>query len=73
MFMFMIMHILTKTGITRRHLQYLLKAERSAAPATAKKLERATGIAKELWIFGTAKQRQAAWKKFKATQVRLSR
>jgi len=64
----MIDNIVNKTGITRRHLHYLLNAERNAAPETAKRLFRATGIAKEVWIFGTKAQRQTAWTKFVKAQ-----
>ena len=53
-----------KVGITQRHLEYLIKAERNASPLVARRLEKATGVARELWVFGTPAQRRAAWKKF---------
>ena len=53
-----------KVGITQRHLEYLIKAERNASPLVARRLEKATGVARELWVFGTPAQRMAAWKKF---------
>lgn len=55
--------IAEKVGITTRHLQYLLRAERNASPKLARKLSRVTGVPKEMWCFGTRKQREAAWKK----------
>ena len=57
-------HTATRAGISRRHLDYLLAAERNASPLMARRLEKATGIARERWVFGTPAQRQAAWKKF---------
>ena len=57
-------HIAGKTGITPRYLEYLIVGDRDASGATAKKLSRATGIPKEIWVFGSKRQRQAEWKKF---------
>ena len=57
-------HIAGRAGITQRYLEYLIVADRDASGATAKKLYRATGIPKEIWVFGSKRQRQAAWKKF---------
>ena len=51
-------------GISQRHLEYLVRAERNASPLVARRLEKTTGIARELWVFGTPAQRRAAWKKF---------
>lgn len=56
--------IIKLADVSRRHFNYLLLAERNATPTTAKRLERATGIPKELWVFGTQQQRQRAWKQF---------
>lgn len=53
-----------KVGITQRHLDYLIKAERNASSFVATRLEKATGVSRETWVFGTPAQRQAAWKKF---------
>lgn len=53
-----------KVGITQRHLEYLIKAERNASPLVATRLEKVTGVPRELWVFGTPAQRRAAWKKF---------
>jgi hypothetical protein len=52
-----------KAGITRRYWNYLLTAQRQAGPDTAKTLARILSVDKSLFVFGTAKQRQAAWKK----------
>jgi plasmid maintenance system antidote protein VapI len=60
----MIKKILNKMDITRRHLNYLLKGDRNATPTTAILIERATGISKELWVFGSALERKAAWENF---------
>ena len=57
-------HTATRAGISRRYLDYLLVAERNASPLVARRLEKTTGIARELWVFGTPAQRRAAWKKF---------
>lgn len=52
-----------KVGISRRHWNYLLSAERNAGPKIAKAISRSLSVDKSLFVFGTAKQRQAAWKK----------
>jgi plasmid maintenance system antidote protein VapI len=57
----MIKNILSTIDISRRHLNYLLSGARNASPKTARRLEAATGIPKEVWIFGTAEQRQDAF------------
>ena len=61
-------HTATRAGISRRYLDYLLVAEKNASPLVARRLEKATGIARELWVFGTPAQRMAAWKKFQREQ-----
>lgn len=60
--------VATRAVISRRYLDYLLLAERNASPLVARRLEKATGIARELWVFGTRAQRRAAWKKFQKEQ-----
>lgn len=60
----MIKTILKKADITRRHFNYLLNADRNATASTAKRLARATNSAKEVWVFGTSRQRKEAVKKF---------
>lgn len=60
-----------KVGISRRHWNYLLSAERNAGPTIARALAKALASPdKGLFIFGTAKQRQAAWKKAVKAMVR---
>lgn len=59
-----------KVGITQRHLDYLIKAERNASPFVATRLENATGVSRETWVFGTPAQRRAAWKKFQQEQTK---
>ena len=55
--------IIKKIGISRRHLNYLLAGERNASPQLARKIERVTRIPKEVFVFGSARERVAAWKK----------
>jgi plasmid maintenance system antidote protein VapI len=57
-------NIFDKIDISRRHFYYLLNGDRNATPATAILIERATGISKELWVFGSALERKTAWEKF---------
>ena len=57
-----------KVGISQRHLEYLIRAERNASPLVATRLEKATGVSRETWVFGTPAQRRAAWKKFQQEQ-----
>jgi len=54
----MIKNLLSTLNISRRHLNHLLSGARNASPKTARKLETVTGIPKEVWIFGTAGERQ---------------
>jgi hypothetical protein len=63
-FRFMIKNILDKVDISSRHFSYLLNGDRNATPATAIQIERATGIPKELWVFGSALERKTAWENF---------
>lgn len=58
-----IKEVAEKAGISLRTWHYLLSGQRNASPDTARRLERVTGIDRGLWVFGTAKQRQAAWQK----------
>ena len=55
--------IIKKIGISRRHLNYLLAGERNASPQLARKIEKITKIQKEVFVFGSARERAAAWKK----------
>ncbi len=59
----MIKNILRKADISRRHFNYLLNGDRNATAATAKRLELATGISREVWVFGSSMQRKKAIKK----------
>lgn len=52
-------------GITTRYLYYILAGTRNPTPKVARRLEEVTGVAKEVWIFGTGPERRAAWKKAK--------
>jgi len=53
-----------RVGISLRYLDYLLAGERNAASGTARALQRATGIAREVWVFGTPAQRIQEWNRF---------
>lgn len=57
--------IYTEIGMTRRHMDNLLTGKSNASPDLARRIEKKTGIKKELFVFGTAEERRAAWKKFK--------
>jgi len=57
----MIKNVLSTLNISRRHLNHLLSGARNASPKTAKRLEAATGIPKDVWVFGTAEERQNAF------------
>jgi plasmid maintenance system antidote protein VapI len=63
-FRVMIKNILDKVDISSRHFSYLLNGDRNATPTTAIQIERATGIPKELWVFGSALERKTAWENF---------
>ena len=52
-------------GVTRRHMDNLLTGKSNASPDLARRIEQETGIKKELWVFGTAEERRAAWQKMK--------
>ncbi len=53
-----------RARISPRHLSYLVAGERRAYPDVALRLEKATGINKDVWMFGSRRARQDAWKKF---------
>lgn len=52
-------------GITPRHLNYILAGTRNPTPKVARRLEEVTGVAKEIWMFGTPEERRSAWKQVK--------
>jgi len=59
-----------KADISTRYWSYLLSADRNAGPAKAKTISKILSVDKGLFIFGTAKQRRAAWEKFLKSQKR---
>ena len=61
------LHIAKAAGISVRHLRYLIVAERQPTTRVAIRLERVTGIPKEIWAFGNKEDRMAAWDDFEAT------
>jgi len=63
----MIKNILKKADVSRRHFNYLVAGERNATAPTAKRLGRATNSKKELWVFGTTRQRRKAVNDFLRT------
>lgn len=60
-----------KAGITRRHWNYLMSGVRNASPETAKTLARVLGVDRALFVFGTAKMRQSAWKKAQRQALKM--
>jgi len=66
----MIKNIIEKANITRRHFNYLVRGDRNATADTARNLEKATGIPKEIWVFGTGAQRKRAVKGYLKKQER---
>jgi len=64
----MIKTILKKADVSRRHFNYLLNGDRNATASTAKRIARATDSPKEIWVFGTSRQRKLALKKFLAQE-----
>lgn len=57
-------HTANKIGVTQRYLEYLLAGDRDATGGTARKIARFTKTNKELWVFGSKRERQCAWKKY---------
>lgn len=53
-------HLAKCSGFTSGYISELLSGKKNASPEGARKLEQATGIAKELWVFGTAEERREA-------------
>lgn len=61
--------IAATVGISGRHLAYILAGARNAAPRTAVALHAATGISRDIWVFGTAEQRREAWERYVASEM----
>lgn len=59
-----------KAGVSARYIDYLLNGERDASVKTATKLERATGIDRTVWNFGSKAKRQSEWNRFSRAQNR---
>lgn len=57
-------------SVSRVHLNTILSGKRTASPKLATRLEKITGIAREIWVFGTPEERRAAWNKAKAKEAR---
>lgn len=60
----MVDKLLKKIEVGRRHWNYVLNGERNASKSLAERIEKHTGIPKEVFVFGSAKKRAAAWKKY---------
>ena len=60
--------IARRAGIHALHLNAVLAGRRNPSPRLALRLEQATGIDRQIWVFGTPDERRAAWKKFKEAQ-----
>lgn len=57
----MVADIPKKLNVSERYWRYLLKAQRDASPKLALRIEKKLGIPRDVFIFGSAKKRQAAW------------
>lgn len=57
--------IAQKANISSRFLDMLLSGKRNASSETARCLEKATGIPKEVWVFGSPAERRAAFNALK--------
>ena len=53
-------HLAKCSGLSVGFVSSLVQGKKNASPEGARKLEQATGIAKELWVFGTAEERREA-------------
>lgn len=54
-----------KIGVTREHLNAVIRGRVNPGGKLAIRLARETGFPLELWLLGGAKERQAAWEKLK--------
>ena len=52
-------------GITKVHLNAIIAGRSNPSAKLAVRLQEATGVAREIWIFGSPEERRAAWKKAK--------
>ena len=52
-------------GINPISLNAILNGRRNPSAKLANRLQDATGVAREVWIFGTPEERRAAWKEAK--------
>ena len=55
-------------GINPISLNAILGGRRNPSRKLAVRLEQATGVAREIWVFGTPEERRAAWNKAKAKE-----
>lgn len=53
------------TGVSKVHLNAILSGRGNPSAKLAMRLQDATGIPREVWIFGTPEERRAAWNKAK--------
>ena len=58
--------------VTATHLNAVLCGRRNPSAKLASNLEKHTGISRALWVFGTARERRAAWKKFQKKQSEIT-
>ena len=57
------------TGVTKAHINAILNGRGNPSANLAMRLHEATGIPREVWIFGSTKERQAAWQEAKEKQA----
>lgn len=52
-------------GVSRVHLNTIITGKKTPSPKLAIQLEELTGVARDIWVFGTPEERRAAWNKAK--------
>lgn len=55
-------------GVSPISLNAILAGRRNPSAKLAMRLQEATGISREVWIFGGPEERRAAWQKAKEAQ-----
>lgn len=55
-----------RVGISTRHINGILNGRKNPSVKLALRLQKATGVAREVWMFGGPEERRAAWRKMKA-------
>lgn len=53
----------SRIGIGREYLNALINGRKNPSAKLAVRLQDVTGVAREVWIFGSPEERRAAWRK----------